>query len=658
MVSKAQTILLCIPRSRGGKLVRQNRVQWLERHLPVNHPRVVTPRRPGRIQFSICTLVNNDKKYRASLADWRQHGFRGADCEFLFCDNREGNQYDGFQSSRLFLDAAQGKYVVLTHQDSRPRTTKTALLQILEDLEKLDPRWAIVGNAGVQQATLRFVTLGLVMPNYSQRKHEEEYVQVEALDENLLIVKAEARLSLSHDLKGFHLYGLDLSDVARRLGRTCYVAKMPWYHGSHGTLNGPFYRQVRIFEKKMREYRRFRLLGTNCTFLSWSRSGFHQAWARARACWLLRKNEHHTREESEAVWRQAVEHPLIFVVYPFLWIFKKSGLEKWRNWWVRDRFRPVVRKTKGAQTLRGVDRRGSLALLIPSHKHGPYLHALLASVDRQTRQPDEILVSEDASRDGSWEQLRVWARGRAGVRLYRQPRNLGITANSNFLLKKARSEHILFLHSDDLLLEPWSLQRLEDALCGEGGLAAAACGKRFLNEKGDPSQREAGLVSGIRAGSWVIRRILWTEKNIVGEPSCVMFRRSLLPGGFDPGLHQLWDVEAWLRVLSRGDLAYLAEPLVGIRRHAAQATRQNAKKGLLIREHLTVFGHALEKEWGSLPPGERYRLLYKLGQTVRRNPGAANAEIRNLLARRRRQMGTVQYLWQKGMHRFGVTRAP
>ena len=624
----------------------------------MNHPRIVTPQPPGRIQFSICTLVNNDKKYRASLADWYRHGFRGADCEFLFCDNRKGNLYDGFQSSRLFLDSARGKYVVLTHLDSRPRVTKTALLQILEDLEKLDPRWAIVGNAGVQQATLRFVTLGLVMPNYFYRKNEQNLIQVEALDENLLIIKAEARLSLSHDLEGFHLYGLDLSDVARRLGRTCYVAKMPWYHGSHGTLNRQFYAQARRFEKKMREYRRLKLWGTNCTFLSWSHSGLHQAWARARACWLLRKNEHHTREEVVAVWRQGWEHPLIFVAYPLLWLFKKSGLEKWRNWWVRDRFRPVVPKTKTVRAVRGVAQKSSLALLIPSHRHGRYLQALLASVDRQTRRPDEILISEDASRDGSWEQLRAWARGRKNVRLYRQPLNLGITANSNFLLKKARSEQVLFLHSDDLLLEPSSLQRLDDALHKEGGLVAAACGKRFLDESGHLGRSEAGMASGIHPGPRVIRRILWTEGNIVGEPSCVMFRRGLLPSGFDQSLHQLWDVEAWLRLLTRGDLAYLAEPLVGIRRHAGQATQKNMREGRLIREHLTVFGRALEREGALLPAGERSRLAHKLGQTIRRNPQDATQDIRRIIIREKSRLGLLRYLWERGRCRLGLTSAP
>lgn len=624
----------------------------------MNQPHVVTPRRPWRIQFSICTIVNNDKKYRASLAEWHRQGFRGADCEFLFCDNRGGNQFDGFQSSRLFLDSARGKYVVLTHLDSRPRVTKKHLLEILENLEKLDPRWAIVGNAGVQQGTLRFVTLGLVMPNYSYRKKEEDFIQVEALDENLLIVKAEARLSLSHDLKGFHLYGLDLSDMARRLGRTCYVAKMPWYHGSHGTLNRQFYKQVRAFEKKMREYRHMKLWGTNCTFLSWSHSALHQAWARARACWLLRKNEHHTMEESRAVWVAALDHPLIFVVYPVLWLFKKSGLEKWRNWWVMGRAKTVKPKAKATRKRREASWNSGLALLIPSYEHARFLPALLASLDRQTRRPDEILISDDASRDLSWEQLRAWARGRAGVRLYRQAQNLGLTANSNFLLGKARSEHVLFLHSDDLLLEPTSLQQLENALHQRGDLVAAACGKLFLDEGGHPGQLEAGMASGIHSGLRVIRQILWSEGNVVGEPSCVMFRRSLLAGGFDPRLHQLWDVEAWLRLLRKGDLAYVANPLVGIRRHANQATRQNAQTGCLVKEHLTVFGRALDQEWESLSPGERYRLLYKLEVTLRRTPQAANLQIRNLLSRRRNEMGALRYLWLKGMYRVGLTRAP
>jgi hypothetical protein len=290
--------------------------------------RSVSPQVKWDKVFSICTMVNDWVEYEACQQSWLRMGFGGKDCEFLISDNSASNKLDGFQSSRLFLDQARGQFIIMAHSDSNPRVTKDKMLKLLQRLEAIDPKWAIVGNAGVNQFGVSFVTLGLKMPKVSGAKGAKGFHLAHTLDENLLIVKAEARLSLSYDLDGFHLYGLDLCDVARRLGRTCYVAPMPWYHDSHGTLNAVFYQKVSEFESKMRNYRWPKTLATNCTYLTLSRSPFSRAWARARGCWMLRKNEHHSKEERRDLWNAAKKETLFFPAYALLWLYKKSGLEK------------------------------------------------------------------------------------------------------------------------------------------------------------------------------------------------------------------------------------------------------------------------------------------------------------------------------------------
>lgn len=293
--------------------------------------RSVSPQLKWDKVFSICTMVNDWAKYEAHQQIWLKMGFGGKDCEFLVSDNSLGNKLDGFQSSRLFLDEARGQYIIMAHSDSNPGVTKDKMQKLLRDLEACDPNWAIVGNAGVNQIGQCIMAHGLKMPKVSVKNGAKECHLVHTLDENLLIVKAEARLSLSYDLGGFHLYGLDLCDVARRLGRTCYVAPMRWYHDSHGTLNTDFYQKVSEFESKMRNYRWPKIWRTTCTYLTISRSPLARAWARAQACWLLRKNEYHTEGERRDLWKAAKKETLLFPAYALLWLYKKSGLEKWRR---------------------------------------------------------------------------------------------------------------------------------------------------------------------------------------------------------------------------------------------------------------------------------------------------------------------------------------
>jgi len=172
--------------------------------------RSVSPQVKWDMVFSICTMVNDWVEYEAHQQSWLRMGFGGKDCEFLVSDNSSSNKLDGFQSSRLFLDQARGQYIIMAHSDSSPRETKDKILKLLQRLEACDPKWAIVGNAGINHLSRSFITLGLKMPRVSEKKGVKGFHLVHTLDENLLIVKAKARLSLSCDLGGFHLYGLDL----------------------------------------------------------------------------------------------------------------------------------------------------------------------------------------------------------------------------------------------------------------------------------------------------------------------------------------------------------------------------------------------------------------------------------------------------------------
>ena len=298
-------------------------------------------------------------------------------------------------------------------------------------------------------------------------------------------------------------------------------------------------------------------------------------------------------------------------------------------------------------------RREKLTLLVPSFQHQRYLSQLLDSICRQTRKPNEILISDDASTDGSYEHLQGWARGRPGVKIFRQPQNLGITGNSNFLLSKTKSDLVLFLHSDDALLSSRALEKMELLFRHDSNIALVACARRFLDEKMCLTGTETTFPSGRHAGRDVRLKILRSEANLIGEPSCVMFQRNLLTKGFDTDFRQLWDVDAWLRLLRKGDMGYVAEPLVGIRRHAKQATRQNMLEGRLLKEHLIVYGRLLAKESPGLSAEDRYQLLYKLGRTACRHPRAVTPEIRTILSEEKKRMGLAEYYRQKIQYRLG-----
>ena len=64
--------------------------------------------------------------------------------------------------------------------------------------------------------------------------------KVKSLDENFIVVKKEAALSISNDMSGFHLYGTDMCILAEILGYNAYVIDFHLRHNSGGNINKSF----------------------------------------------------------------------------------------------------------------------------------------------------------------------------------------------------------------------------------------------------------------------------------------------------------------------------------------------------------------------------------------------------------------------------------
>ena len=184
------------------------------------------------VRFSICTLVTRAEQYQEMLASFRAKGFDADDCEFIQIDNRRGNTYDAFQGCNLFLTVARGEYVILCHQDIALIDGRPELEHVIEGLDRLDDRWAACGNSGGMSPGR--LAIRLTDPHGADQRTADFPARVYSLDENFILVRRSANLSLSSDLSGFHLYGTDLCIVADFLGRSTYVVDFHLRHFSPG----------------------------------------------------------------------------------------------------------------------------------------------------------------------------------------------------------------------------------------------------------------------------------------------------------------------------------------------------------------------------------------------------------------------------------------
>lgn len=205
-----------------------------------------------------------------------------------------------------------------------------------------------------------------------------------------------------------------------------------------------------------------------------------------------------------------------------------------------------------------------------------FLEAQWDSLLVQARLPDEIIVRDDASGDGTWALLdglsaRAEDQG-IRVRLIRNERNLGYVANFEAALKDASGE-VLFLCDQDDVWHPEKLATLTDAFERRAGLLLVCTDARRIDEGGTSLRRS--LFEVLKVSRAELRRIH------AGEGFRVLLRRSLATGAtvalrrtllgaalpFPDG----WVHDEWLAIIAAalGGFECVERPLIDYRQHAS-----------------------------------------------------------------------------------------
>jgi len=188
------------------------------------------------IRFSICTLVNDINMYKSMIQSFINAGFNKDICEYLYIDNTLSNTADAYKGINFLLSSAKGNYIIICHQDI---ILKYDSIKKLEDcifeIEHIDPKWALLGNAGGISLCKRAVRI--TDPHGADRRTSKFPVKVQSLDENFILIRKSANLKASEEINGFHLYGLDLCLQASLKGYSAYVIDFHLEHLSPGKVD-------------------------------------------------------------------------------------------------------------------------------------------------------------------------------------------------------------------------------------------------------------------------------------------------------------------------------------------------------------------------------------------------------------------------------------
>ena len=196
-----------------------------------------------------------------------------------------------------------------------------------------------------------------------------------------------------------------------------------------------------------------------------------------------------------------------------------------------------------------------VAVVIPCFQARGTLRRALDSVLRQTLRPRELIAVDDASSDGTWEELQR-IQGELGadrLRILRLERNLGPATARNAGWDAASAELVAFLDSDD----SWHPRKLEmQVRFMAANPWAAVCGHLFLVSAAGIQNLSVPEVP--RAVEFGFRDLLWRNWFIT---SAAMLRRDL-PIRFPDGQRHMEDHRLWLEMARAGyRMARIEAPL-------------------------------------------------------------------------------------------------
>lgn len=124
---------------------------------------------------------------------------------------------------------------------------------------------------------------------------------------------------------------------------------------------------------------------------------------------------------------------------------------------------------------------------LPVYNGEAYLAESLDSLLGQSYPDFELIVSDNASTDGTADICDRYVRQDSRIRYFRQPRNIGCAPNHNFVLRHARGEFFNWVSCDDLYARDL-IERCVSALDARKDVVLAASWTAAIDDAGNVTQ--------------------------------------------------------------------------------------------------------------------------------------------------------------------------
>ncbi|MBW1886448.1 MAG: glycosyltransferase, partial [Deltaproteobacteria bacterium] len=237
-----------------------------------------------------------------------------------------------------------------------------------------------------------------------------------------------------------------------------------------------------------------------------------------------------------------------------------------------------------------------VSIAMTTYNAGPWLAEQLASFTRQTRLPDELVVCDDGSTDGTIEALHAFAEAAPfEVRIECNPETLTTTRNFEKSVSLCRGE-LIFLADQDDVWRPHKIETLAAELQAHPDAGAVFSNGRVVDENCEPlgydlwdslwfHTRERALVRAGRGAEVFVRHVVAAGTTLAFRSR---YREVYLPF---PDLHDCHDAWITFSIAGVADVRIVEENLIDYRLHGAN---QFGLQRFTLREQLEKAREQLE----------------------------------------------------------------
>lgn len=274
-----------------------------------------------------------------------------------------------------------------------------------------------------------------------------------------------------------------------------------------------------------------------------------------------------------------------------------------------------------------------VSICIPTYNYGRFITDAIESVLAQSFGDFELIVVDNCSEDDTRAIVESYARRDSRVSYHCNERNLGMVGNWNRCLELARCDYVKILCADDLI-EPRCLELSVRLLDADSRTTLVSGSRQLVSKELQPIETlsysdHATVVEGTE----VISRCL-LHGNLIGEPTAVLFRKSVAERGFDVRYKQLPDLELWFHLLEQGRFAFIQEPLCKFRQHEEQATKKFVQSLDFLDDAFLLFREYMGKRYVTLSLLQKHLAQFNLVYYVWKNSDdRSSAEKRAIIGR-------------------------